>query len=402
MPDKIENFNIDRAIFLFEDVSMQSAENVVKKILELSADGNKEDIFLFINSFGGEVGSMNAIIDAMNGVPNDIVTVVFGEADSAAAIIASSGKKGKRIIGCRSSVMIHEVSKGIWGTLTEIEAGLERGRQLSDKLFTQLSKNTGKTKEYIEDLVKGKDVWMNATEAIEFGMVDKSVSDEKEDLLEILFGCTTNSVGVKHMNIQNVNIDDFKNFAKDVDKFVSKVKTENKQNTKEITMDPKDNKEQATQETNILLPADKLTNLISRIDELTSETTEANKKRSDAEAALNKQKLEHEAEKAALTSRLTVLEEKAEAERNAAVGRSITTFREVALKVIPKEVLDEFVVVLETNKVALEVVTKLTEAVNKATPLTTTGRVTETNLGDKAITATKPNAELEVMSPTKK
>jgi len=393
MPKQIAGFNIDRALFLFDEVYQDSAEKVVSGIMAMSATG-PEDIFLFINSMGGEVSSMNAIIDAMNYVPNHIVTIVFGEADSAAAIISSSGERGKRIIGSRSNVMIHEVSKGIWGTLSEIEDSLKRGKEISDKLFTQLAKNTGKDKAYIEELVKGKDVWMNATEAIAFGMADASIADDKEDLLEILFDTTQNSAGEKHLNLAGINSDSFKEFNKKIDRFVV-IKDSNK--NKEGAM-PGDKTTDTAEISVVSLPAEKLTNLVARIDQLTSETTEANRAKANAEAELNKFKIEAEADKASLNSRLKVLEEEKETSRLAEVNKAIGTFKEVALKVIPKEVLDELSTILETNKVGMDVVLKLTEAINKATPLVPNNTKIDSTT-NKIVSSPAVNEELKAMSP---
>jgi len=404
MAEKINNFNVNRSVFLFDEIDQRSSESVIANLLAMGAESD-DDIFLFINSYGGEVSSMNAILDVMNGLKSNVVTVVFGEADSAAAILSSAGTKGKRIIGARSKVMIHEVSKGIWGTLTEIEDELQKGKETSDKLFSQLSVNTGKSKEELQELVKGKDVWMNATEAIAFGMADKSISDNKEDLLEILFDTTINSAGEKHLNIKEISIETFKNFSENVERLVKEKETHFKEssNSSQTESNNKENimsGESTEKNGGVNITPEQIASLVKRIDELTSQTTEANKAKSEAETALNKLKSTQDAAFVELNSKIKILEEEKASNDKKVRESAVSTFRESALKAIPKEVTDELIVLITETNASVILINKLTEAVNKVNPL-----VKDENVGDKEFTVAKQDtgkSEMNAMSPAKK
>jgi len=388
MAEKQKKFDIERSIFLFDDVHQGSSENVVSKIIELAAK-SEDDIFLFINSWGGEVSSMNAILDAMGGVKNEIHTIVLGEADSSAAVISSSGTKGKRKIGSRSKVMIHEVSAFTMGTTSEIEKSLEKFKETSNILFDQLAKNTGKTREYIEDLVKGKDYWMDSVAAVDFGMADESISDEKEDLLEFFFDTTTNSAGETRINIGDIDLDKYKMISKNIDTMINMKNKEDNSTTinKEIPME--DNKSVITPE--------QVATLVKRVDEVTNQLTEANKAKADAEQKLNAMSSSIDVTMAELNSKIKVLEEEKIANDKRARETALNTFKEVATKAIPKELLDEVVGMIDVTKADVALINKLTEAVNKVQPLVPV--VTIPDSETKTFIPSNSKAELDVMTP---
>ena len=93
MIDKIKDFKASRAIFFFEDVYRDTAKEVVEKLFLLDEESN-DPIFIVINSWGGSVSALFAMLDAIKAVKSEIHTIVLGEADSSAAVLASSGVKG--------------------------------------------------------------------------------------------------------------------------------------------------------------------------------------------------------------------------------------------------------------------------------------------------------------------
>ena len=170
------NYRIRNIDFMndFDDESARSFITQVRafsKELADSKDPNK-DIFVYINSRGGIVTSLLAMIDAMSLVPNDFVTVCIGQCASCGAVFLSSGTKGKRFITENARVLIHQVSSGMWGKNSEIQADAKEADRMNKLLLSMLAKNCGKTVEELEQLTLGGDLILDAKQAVEFGIVD--------------------------------------------------------------------------------------------------------------------------------------------------------------------------------------------------------------------------------------
>ena len=85
----------DRIIFCTGEINDNSANLIISQLLYLDSQSH-DDISLYINSPGGSVTSGMAIFDTMNFIKSDVQTICIGMAASMAAILLSSGKKGKR------------------------------------------------------------------------------------------------------------------------------------------------------------------------------------------------------------------------------------------------------------------------------------------------------------------
>ena len=118
-----------------------------------------------------------AIYDTMNFIKSDVSTICIGMAASMGAFLLSSGKKGKRYILPNSEVMIHQPLGGATGQATEIKIAAERILKLKENLNKKLSFNTGKDISIIEKDTE-RDYFLNANEALDYGLVDKILSNQ--------------------------------------------------------------------------------------------------------------------------------------------------------------------------------------------------------------------------------
>ncbi len=162
----------ERIIFLTGPVHDDMANLIIAQLLFLENEDPKKDICIYINSPGGSVSAGLAILDTMNHVKPDIVTVSVGMAASAAAVILSAGKKGKRFALPNSEVMIHQVSGGTEGQATDILIAAKHIQRTKDNLNKILAKNTGKTPTQVEADAE-RDYWMTAEEAKKYGIIDE-------------------------------------------------------------------------------------------------------------------------------------------------------------------------------------------------------------------------------------
>ncbi len=167
----------DRIIFLSGEIDDNVANLVIAQLLFLESEDPKKDIFLYINSPGGVVTAGLAILDTMNHIKPDVSTVCVGMAASAAALILSAGKKGKRLSLPHAEIMIHQPWGGAQGRASDIEITARHILKLRETTNKILADNTGKPITQIEKDVD-RDFFMSADEAKKYGIIDK-VFDKK-------------------------------------------------------------------------------------------------------------------------------------------------------------------------------------------------------------------------------
>ena len=171
---KLERYFFDRReVYLWGVVDDKSAKEVVSKFLLLEADKPGEEIKFYINSPGGVVTSGMVMYDTMRMMKSPVSTICMGLAASMGSILLSGGVKGRRFIYPHGEVMIHQPSLG--GSMRGVSADLEiqavQTRKVKEIGAKILAQNCGKT---VEQIMKDfdRDYWMDAKEAMEYGIVD--------------------------------------------------------------------------------------------------------------------------------------------------------------------------------------------------------------------------------------
>ena len=167
----------DRIVFLGEEVSDMSASMIIAQMLFLEAQDPEKDIQLYINSPGGSVSAGFAIYDTMQYIKCDVSTICIGLAASFGAFLLAGGTKGKRIALPNAEIMIHQPAihgNGIQGQATDIKITSDHIQKSKERLNSILAGNTGKSIEEIA-LATERDNYMSATEAMNFGLVDKII-----------------------------------------------------------------------------------------------------------------------------------------------------------------------------------------------------------------------------------
>jgi ATP-dependent Clp protease, protease subunit len=166
----------DNIIFLGTPIDDSVANAIVAQMLFLESEDPDKDIQIYINSPGGSVTAGLAIYDTMQFVKNDIVTYCIGQCASMGAHLLSAGTKGKRFALPNARIMIHQPSGGAQGQATEIEITFKEIQRLKDNLAATFAKHTGQPlKKVIKDM--DRDYFMSAEEALEYGIVDKVLSE---------------------------------------------------------------------------------------------------------------------------------------------------------------------------------------------------------------------------------
>ena len=169
----------DNIILLDGEITDDKANIVIGELLYLNSQ-NCDDIYMYINSPGGSVTAGMAIYDTMNFIDNDVCTICVGMCASMAAFLLSSGAKGKRYALQNSEVMIHQPIGGAQGQATEIQIAAERILKLKDKMNRLLSNNTKQSLSKIKRDTE-RDYFMDADEALNYGIVDEILSKKNSD-----------------------------------------------------------------------------------------------------------------------------------------------------------------------------------------------------------------------------
>jgi ATP-dependent Clp protease protease subunit len=174
----------NRILWMGTDVNDTIAGDLCAKMLLLSAEDPKKDIYLYINSPGGSVTAGMAIYDIMQLVPNDVVTIATGMAASMGQFLLTAGAKGKRYITPNARVLLHQPLGGFGGSSTDVRIQAELINDMKHRLAAITAANTGKTVEQVmED--GDRDNWFTAESALEYGFVDHIVS-KVNDIHEIV------------------------------------------------------------------------------------------------------------------------------------------------------------------------------------------------------------------------
>lgn len=165
----------ERIIFVGDSLGSQSASLIVAQLLFLEGEDAKKDINMYISSPGGIISSGLAIYDTMQFIKPPIATFCMGTAASMAAVLLAAGEKGKRNILPHARVMIHQPMGGAQGQASDIEIQAREILKLREKLNEILSRHTGQPLDRIEK-DSDRNYWMDAQEAVEYGIVDNVLS----------------------------------------------------------------------------------------------------------------------------------------------------------------------------------------------------------------------------------
>jgi len=166
----------ERIIFLLGEVEDHMANLVVAQLLFLESENPEKDISLYINSPGGVVTAGLAIYDTMQFIKPDVSTLCIGQAASAAALLLCAGTEGKRYCLPNSRVMIHQPLGGYRGQATDIEIHARETLAVRERLNSIMGKHTKKSSEQIMRDTE-RDNFMSATQAADYGLIDKVLYD---------------------------------------------------------------------------------------------------------------------------------------------------------------------------------------------------------------------------------
>ena len=153
-------------------------EDAAKKFAQQVAQAHNTGqgiIPVVIDSYGGQVYSLMAMIGAIKNAELPVATIVEGKAMSCGAVLLTFGEEGLRFADHNATVMIHDVSSGMYGKIEELKADVKEAERLDEKIYTMMARNCGKKDDYFKKKVFNKkhaDWFMGAEEAKKHGIVN--------------------------------------------------------------------------------------------------------------------------------------------------------------------------------------------------------------------------------------
>nr|AWI71707.1 Clp protease proteolytic subunit [Strempeliopsis strempelioides] len=162
----------ERALFLVQAIHSEIANQIIGLMVYLSIEDRTKDQYLFINSPGGGLIPGIAIYDAIQFVPPDVYTICVGVAASMGSVILLGGTITKRIAFPHARVMIHQPASSFYEAKTgELVLEVEELLKLRESLAIAYVQRTGKPFWVVSEDME-RDVFMSATEAQAYGIVD--------------------------------------------------------------------------------------------------------------------------------------------------------------------------------------------------------------------------------------
>ena len=165
----------DRIIMLDTEVSQHSASLIVAQLLFLESEDPDKDIQFYINSPGGSVTAGMSIYDTMQFIKCDVSTIVLGQAASMGSLLAGAGSAGKRYILPNARHMIHQPLGGASGQATDVEIQARELLRWKEVLINIYVQHTGRDYETLRHDME-RDNFMTADQALQYGLVDKIVT----------------------------------------------------------------------------------------------------------------------------------------------------------------------------------------------------------------------------------
>jgi ATP-dependent Clp protease protease subunit len=162
-----------RTILLSGEIKKELAEKTIRQLLLLE-DISNDPIRIFIDSPGGDADAGYAIFDMIRFVKPDVWTIGMGLVASAAAIIQLAAPKERRVGLPNSHYLIHQPLSGIRGVATDIEIHANELDKLREKINRLIADETGVPFSQVEKDTD-RDYWMNAHEAVKYGLINKII-----------------------------------------------------------------------------------------------------------------------------------------------------------------------------------------------------------------------------------
>lgn len=170
-----------RVVMLSSAVDAKLAHAVNAKLLALERHNDKDPIYLYINSPGGEVHSGFSIFDMCRFIKPPVVTVVTGLAASMGSVITLCARPEHRFAFPNSKILVHQpLISGLGGSVSDIEIHARDLIDTKNRMIELYTKECGRSPDEVRKALD-RDNWMTPEQAVKWGHISKIVY-KREDL----------------------------------------------------------------------------------------------------------------------------------------------------------------------------------------------------------------------------
>lgn len=172
-----KKFLEERKVFLWGEINDESAKDVTEKLIYLELKDPGKPISFYINTPGGSITAGMAIYDTMQLIKSPISVIVTGLAASMGSILLSGARKGMRYLYPHARVLIHQplIMGQIEASAVDIHIQAQEMEKSRSELNQILANASGQTIEKITHDTD-RDFYLNAKEAIEYGLADEIIT----------------------------------------------------------------------------------------------------------------------------------------------------------------------------------------------------------------------------------
>src|ERR1700712_4885121 len=164
----------NRIVFLGSAIDDNVANLIVAQLLHLESEKHDQDISLYINSPGGDMIGLFAILDTMRFIAADVATICVGQAASAAAVLLAAGAPGKRYALPNARVLIHQPHGGAQGQSSDLELAVAEMVEMRRRMVDILVEATGQPRERITTDID-RDYILRGDDVVAYGLADEVI-----------------------------------------------------------------------------------------------------------------------------------------------------------------------------------------------------------------------------------
>lgn len=191
------NFFKRRIINLFGDFTPDAVNAIIEQLLVWEEEDSEklyenklmknpvpeeqllEPIIININSYGGNVDELLALVDVLEGMEAPILTRAIGKVCSCGFVLFCLGDE--RIIGPNCSLMYHTISGGMMGKVADVSNYTEYLKSMQKRMMALCMKKTKLTKKTLESWDRAKvDRWLSSEDALKYGIATDVAYDYVE------------------------------------------------------------------------------------------------------------------------------------------------------------------------------------------------------------------------------
>jgi len=167
-----------RTVLITGEINDRVARGATERLLAMAGESD-DPITVVVSSPGGHVESGDMIHDMIKFVKPTVRVLGTGWVASAGALIFVAADKEHRFCLPNTRFLLHEPRGGVGGSASEIDIQAREVLRMRERLNKIFAEQTGQPLDkIIADT--NRDFWMNAEEAVEYGIVSKIITSSDD------------------------------------------------------------------------------------------------------------------------------------------------------------------------------------------------------------------------------